>query len=111
MCQLGAYYFMLCVQFYDISTFMYVSGSQVDSHSHCCTSICMFQVHVMIHIPPGLFEATSHYMAFRPEQNTAFNELMREYGDVILGIYAGHSHSDTFRLFYKDGRPLIPHSR
>lgn len=68
---------------------------------------CFSQVHVMLHIPPGIFERTPHYMSFREQQNQRLNNIFREYGDVILGIYAAHFHYDSFRLYYNNGKFLI----
>ncbi|ELT99701.1 hypothetical protein CAPTEDRAFT_165421 [Capitella teleta] len=52
------------------------------------------KVHVFVHIPPGT--------DFRSQQNSRFNRLIVKYADVILGIYAGHHHFDSFRIYYDE---------
>ena len=40
--------------------------------------------------------------------NTHFTQKTVEYGDVILGAFSAHSHTDVYKLFYDgDGKEPI----
>ena len=67
---------------------------------HCMTAI--EQVHLIIHLPPGYLETDPVYW-FRPELNTAFNQLIRRHASTIVGMYGGHGHTDSFRIYYDNG--------
>ncbi|GBP86672.1 Acid sphingomyelinase-like phosphodiesterase 3a [Eumeta japonica] len=41
-----------------------------------------------------------------PAANARLLHLIRGYSDVIAGQFYGHRHADTFRLVYRDGRPV-----
>ncbi len=40
----------------------------------------------------------------RDADNTRLNNLIREYADIIVGIYSAHQHSDTYHVIYRNGR-------
>jgi len=55
------------------------------------------QVHLIIHVPPGVMEMEG-WKWFKEDYNRKFLWILRTYADVILAVYAGHQHQDTFRL-------------
>ncbi|CAH1774784.1 unnamed protein product [Owenia fusiformis] len=64
------------------------------------------KVHIVGHIPVGLFEKHAKKYWFRPEYNRRMNDIIVKYSDIILGQYFAHHHTDSFRLFYNKGKPL-----
>ncbi len=65
------------------------------------------RVWLIYHIPPGADAyATLHrascpanpVMMWRPEYQSAFDELMQRYRTTVLASFAGHTHMDEFRL-------------
>lgn len=65
------------------------------------------KVHLITHIPPGVLEIDGSARWFTEQFNTRFNDLVIQYGDVIVGSYSAHQHLDTFRIFYKEGEPVL----
>ena len=69
------------------------------------------QVWLVYHIPPGIDGyATTHpkgsnpesvVTMWRPQYQTAFENLLRKYSDVVQNQIAGHTHFDDFRLLGK----------
>lgn len=59
-----------------------------------CTPI----VHVVAHIPPGVFERTPNFTWFRDEYNKKYLEITARYKDTIKWMFYGHHHTDTFHL-------------
>jgi hypothetical protein len=53
-----------------------------------------------------MFEIASGIHFFKEEYNIKFNNILREYADIILGTYGGHSHFDSFRMVYNNGTPF-----
>ena len=47
-----------------------------------------------------LFRGDNFYYA---EYNKKFHQILQDFGHIILGIFAGHSHMDSFKMVYKDG--------
>ena len=60
---------------------------------------------MIFHMNPGYLEVDPIYW-FKPEFNVVFNEVFRRYAPVVVGIYSGHAHTDSFRLIYKNGMTL-----
>lgn len=63
--------------------------------------LCFFQVHIISHIPFGVSGTGRKFMI--NEYNNAFNNLICEYSKEIMGVHAGHSHLDEFKLFCGEG--------
>ncbi|KAI1730135.1 acid sphingomyelinase-like phosphodiesterase 3b [Ditylenchus destructor] len=55
-------------------------------------------VHVIAHIPPGIFERIVNFQWFRPEYNKRFLEITVKYAQTIKWMVFGHHHSDSFHL-------------
>lgn len=69
--------------------------------------VCIEQVHVIFHVTPGYLDIFPIYW-FRPEFNAVFSDLIRRHASVVVGIYSGHAHTDSFRLIYKNGTKRSP---
>ncbi|KAI0216605.1 Acid sphingomyelinase-like phosphodiesterase 3a [Lamellibrachia satsuma] len=63
------------------------------------------KVHVIFHVTPGYLDIFPIYW-FRPEFNAVFSDLIRRHASVVVGIYSGHAHTDSFRLIYKNGKAV-----
>ena len=63
----------------------------------------MFQVYLVIHIPPGILEVADKVSFFTPKFNQLFNDQVRKHADVIVAIFSAHEHTDSFKLYYKNG--------
>ncbi|KAK3868599.1 hypothetical protein Pcinc_026034 [Petrolisthes cinctipes] len=57
------------------------------------------KVIVTAHAPPGYFERFAVVPFFNASYNTAYVNLLTEFGEVIMAQIYGHEHTDTFRLF------------
>ncbi|XP_049946501.1 L-dopachrome tautomerase yellow-f2-like [Schistocerca serialis cubense] len=60
------------------------------------------QVYLMS-VPPGVFEsglAIPGIHRFHQKHNRKYIVMVREFRDIIMGQFAGHHHTDTFRVFY-----------
>ena len=67
----------------------------------------MLQVALLTHIPSGL-QAMSFTTSFmRESAMTRYNQIIREYADVIVFATAAHEHYDTFRMFYDDDGMIL----
>ncbi|PRP97902.1 hypothetical protein ENSA5_31350 [Enhygromyxa salina] len=74
------------------------------------------KVSLIYHIPPGINVYSSlHSKAgacaqtsetfWRDDASTAFLQLVDQYHDIILASFAGHIHTDDFRLTYPGAEP------
>ena len=63
----------------------------------------MFQVHLIMHIPPGILEGTDDAQWLTENTNKRFHVILRTYADIMLGMYAGHQHQDSFRIIHDFG--------
>ncbi len=66
--------------------------------------VFVLKVHLVMHVPTGVFEYPDNPSWLRTDDNDRLNAMIRDYSDVILGIYSAHQHFDSFRVFYKDGQ-------
>jgi len=61
----------------------------------------------MMHIPPGTLEGSDDGARwFTDQTNKRFIKILRTYADIMLGMYAGHQHHDSFRIIYDFGMVL-----
>lgn len=87
------------------------------------------KVWLMLHIPPGIdgYYSTQKYVSLMkgsstpnpqlcsqavvpmwvPEWTRQFEDLMEKYHDVIIGGFAGHTHTDDFRLIGSPGQDQV----
>ncbi|XP_049840355.1 acid sphingomyelinase-like phosphodiesterase 3b [Schistocerca gregaria] len=61
------------------------------------------KVYLIMSVPPGVFEsglAIPGIHWFHQKHNRKYIVMVREFRDIIMGQFAGHHHTDTFRVFY-----------
>uniref|UniRef100_A0AC35FR23 Uncharacterized protein n=1 Tax=Panagrolaimus sp. PS1159 TaxID=55785 RepID=A0AC35FR23_9BILA len=64
-------------------------------------------VHIVAHIPPGVFERTPNFTWMRPEYNKKLLKIMIKYSKTIKWMLFGHHHTDTFHILKNDkGNPI-----
>lgn len=58
------------------------------------------KVFIVGHISPGYFELVSNFrmLWYYSEFNNRFISIVREFDDVIAGMFFGHHHTDTFKI-------------
>ena len=57
---------------------------------------------MITHVPSGTLETDKGVRWISEVYNTRLNAIYRKYGDIIVGLHAGHEHMDAFRLIYND---------
>ena len=65
-------------------------------------NINFFQVLIITHIAPGMFERHRSRYWLYPESNVRLNNLLIKHSAVIGSMYTGHHHTDSFKLLYND---------
>uniref|UniRef100_A0A915CJW6 Calcineurin-like phosphoesterase domain-containing protein n=1 Tax=Parascaris univalens TaxID=6257 RepID=A0A915CJW6_PARUN len=60
-------------------------------------------VHVVAHIPPGVFERTPNFTWMLPQYNQRFIDITVRYADTIKWMIFGHHHTDTFHIVKDPG--------
>ena len=64
-------------------------------------------VHVIAHIPPGVFERTPNFTLMSPEYNKRLLDITVKYASTIKWMIFGHHHTDTFHIVKdKSGNPV-----
>ena len=64
-----------------------------------------FQVYIVAHVPPGVFELVEGMSWFYADYNKKYLNILQRYTDVIEAQLYGHEHTDSFRiLFDKQGK-------
>ncbi|TKR70508.1 hypothetical protein L596_022530 [Steinernema carpocapsae] len=59
-------------------------------------------VHVIAHIPPGVFDRTPKFTWMTPEYNQRFLDITVKYASTIKWMIFGHHHTDTFHIVKDD---------
>ena len=54
------------------------------------------------------FEQGKMYMS--KEENTKMLSLIRTHSDAIMAVFSGHTHADTFKLIYDEGKCQLARS-
>lgn len=62
------------------------------------TIFALFQVYIIAHVPPGMFELGDSISWFYASFNKKYLDVMERYQDVIAIQLYGHEHTDSFRV-------------
>jgi len=64
-----------------------------------------WQVYIIAHVPPGVFELGDGLRWFYPKYNRQYLDVLEKYADTIALQMYGHEHTDSFRVqFDKEGQ-------
>ena len=69
----------------------------------CWCLLCMMQVLIVGHVPPGVFGRVGYVSWMRPTFNKRFVHLLQQYHSIIVAAVFGHEHTDAFHVVYNDG--------
>ncbi|KAJ8316809.1 hypothetical protein KUTeg_004713 [Tegillarca granosa] len=58
------------------------------------------------HVPPGI-TAPSNILWMYPQYNKRINQILTAYSDIIVGQHFGHEHEDSFRVYFKNDKPVM----
>ncbi|XP_013405142.1 acid sphingomyelinase-like phosphodiesterase 3b [Lingula anatina] len=63
------------------------------------------KAYVIAHIPPGMSE--EGHSILRRQFNQRLNDLIIKHKKTIAAMFYGHQHTDTFKLWYDQGEPVV----
>jgi len=66
-------------------------------------ALCMMQVLIVGHVPPGVCGRCRSVSWMRPAFNKRFVHLLQQYHNVIVATVFGHEHTDAFHVVYDNG--------